>query len=307
LSLDSATALAINEQRRAEAAAKNRVKHSGHPRVPHLVVVPRPLGPLTMRRIHNTLSAALKSATKGGLITRNPAPDAELPKGVAPKPKIWTAEQLGMFLDATEGQRTKPKTRAGEDRVVDLDAGSVKVLELWRETQDKERTDWGSAYNNPVDDDGPYNLVFTRENGAPLDPSQTYLTFVELVKAAGLSHLKFHGLRHMNISLQLEAGVSETVIAMRVGHTSPALIRSTYGHLIGTVASGPPRRPPRSCPARRRPTRKTTPPPSPRTTAPPEPWPRPARTPKTKIPNISPTISPENLSQSMDLIAENRL
>jgi hypothetical protein len=39
----------------------------------------------------------------------------------------------------------------------------------------------------------------------------------------------------MNISLQLEAGVSETVIAMRVGHTSPELIRSTYGHLIGTI------------------------------------------------------------------------
>ena len=29
--------------------------------------------------------------------------------------------------------------------------------------------------------------------------------------------------------------MSETIIAMRVGHTSPALIRSTYGHLIGTV------------------------------------------------------------------------
>ena len=33
----------------------------------------------------------------------------------------------------------------------------------------------------------------------------------------------------------LEAGVSETIIAMRVGHTSPTLIRSTYGHLIGTI------------------------------------------------------------------------
>src|SRR5204863_934267 len=62
-----------------------------------------------------------------------------------------------------------------------------------------------------------------------------YATFVRLVRGAGLSHVKLHGLRHLNISLQLEAGVSETVIAMRVGHTSPALIRSTYGHLIGTV------------------------------------------------------------------------
>lgn len=286
----------INAQRRTEAEEKNRVKHSGRPRVPHLVKVPRPLGPLTMRRIHNTLSGALKSATKAGLIPRNPAPDAELPKAVQPKVKVWTAEQLGAFLDAIEGHRlyplyhlaafagmrrgelcgiswndvdlaagrivvrwqiteqsyrraraaekhgergryrTKPKTRAGEDRVVDLDAVSVKVLKVWRKSQAAEREEWGSAYADPVDEDGtPYRLVFTREDGAPLDPGRTYSEFIRLVRSAGLSHLKLHGLRHLNISLQLEAGVSETVIAMRIGHTSPALIRSTYGHLIGTV------------------------------------------------------------------------
>ena len=83
--------------------------------------------------------------------------------------------------------------------------------------------------------DNPYHLVFTRDHGSPLDPGWTYTEFVRLVRDAGLSHLKLHGLRHLNISLQLEAGVSETIIAMRVGHTSPTLIRSTYGHLIGTV------------------------------------------------------------------------
>jgi hypothetical protein len=56
-----------------------------------------------MRRIHNTLSGALKSAVRAGLIIRNPAPAAELPKAVQPKVKIWTAEQLGAFLNATEG------------------------------------------------------------------------------------------------------------------------------------------------------------------------------------------------------------
>jgi integrase len=291
-----AAAEEINVQRKAEAAAKNRVTHSGRPRVPHLVKVPRPLGPLTMRRIHNTLSSALKSAVKGGLIARNPARDAELPKAVQPKPKVWKAEQLGAFLDAIESQRlyplyhlaafagmrrgelcgiswddvdlvggaitvrwqitdksyrvaraaekqgkigkyrTKPKTQAGEDRVVDLDAISVGVLRAWRKQQAAERLEWGSAYASPADADGtPYNLVFTREDGSPLDPGRTYTMFVRLVREAGLSHLKLHGLRHMNISLQLEAGVSETIIAMRVGHTSPELIRSTYGHLIGTI------------------------------------------------------------------------
>jgi integrase len=281
---------ATNVQRRAEADAKNKETHSGHPRVPHLVKVPRPLGPLTMRRIHNVLSGALKSATRAGLITRNPAPDAELPKAVQPKVKVWTAEELGRFLDATEGHRlyplyhlaafagmrrgelcgiswddvdldaqritvrwqiteqsyrraiaeekqgkraecrTKPKTRAGEDRIVDLDTISTEVLKSWRAVQQREKEEWGAAYSNRTE-----NFVFTRENGEPLDPGRTYFEFVRLVHQAGLSHLKLHGLRHLNISLQLEAGVSETIIAMRIGHTSPALIRSTYGHLIGTV------------------------------------------------------------------------
>jgi integrase len=132
--------------------------------------------------------------------------------------------------------RSKPKTRAGEDRVVDLDSVSVAVLKAWRKKQAAERLKWGPACANPTDEDGQaYNLVFTREDGAPLDPGGIYTVFVDLVRKAGQSHLKLHGLRHMNISLQLEAGVSETIIAMRVGHTSPELIRSTYGHLIGTI------------------------------------------------------------------------
>jgi integrase len=291
-----AAAQETNAQRRAEADAKNAARHSGRPRVPHLVRVPRQFGPLTLRRINNTLSGALKSAVKGGLITRNPAVDAEFSKSAAPKPKVGTAAQLGAFLDAISGERlyvlyhlaafagmrrgelcgiswddvdldaglivirwqitgtgyraaraaelrgergryrSKPKTRAGEDRVVDLDDSSVAALRAWRQRQKEERAAWGDAYVNPAEADGtPYNLVFTREDGSPLDPGQTYANFVRLVRRTGLGHLKLHGLRHVNISLQLDAGVSETVIAMRVGHTSPALIRSTYGHLIGTV------------------------------------------------------------------------
>ena len=288
-------AQAINEERRREAAEKNKVKHSGRPRVPKLVPVPRQLGPFTIRRIHFTLSPALKSAVKGGLIPRNPAPDAEFASAVSPKIKVWTADQLGGFLDLIMRERlyalyslavfagmrrgelcgiswddvdlergrltvrwqitekaywraravernggrgryrSRPKTRAGEDRIVDLDTGSVAVLTAWKTQQAEEAEAWGADYVLPEDDHGPYNLVFTRENGAPLCPSSTWATFVKLVEKSGLTYMKLHGLRHMNISLLLEAGVSETVIAMRVGHTSPSLIRSTYGHLIGTV------------------------------------------------------------------------
>ena len=225
----------INVQRRAEAEAKNKVKHPGHPRVPHLVKVPRPLGPLTMRRIHNTLSGALKSAVKAGLMASNPAPDAELPKAVQPKVKIWTAEQLGAFLDATEKERLYPLyhlaafagMRRGELCGIswdDVDLDKSRITVRWQitdqnyrnakaaEKQGKpavtgrsrrpeqvrtasststpsrpkfsgrgartgpEREEWGPAYQDPRDENGtPYNLVFTREDGAPLDPGRTTL------------------------------------------------------------------------------------------------------------------------------------
>jgi integrase len=285
----------INVSRRAEAAAANTVKHPGRPRVAHLVPVPRRLGPLTFRRIHNVLSGALASAVRSGLIERNPAPDAELPRIVIPRPRIWTADQLGAFLDGIadhrlyplfhlaaytgmrrgevcglcwddvdlargritvrwqitdvgyrnarttdqpgrSGQyRSRPKTRAGDERVVDLDPATIGVLHAWQLAQQREQAGPSRAGLDRHDQHGPYRLAFTRENGEPLDPSHICATFARLVRDTGLPRLKLHGLRHLNISLQIDAGVTETVIAMRVGHSSPALIHSTYGHLIGTV------------------------------------------------------------------------
>lgn len=112
----------------------------------------------------------------------------------------------------------------------------MHVLQQWRSTQLRECREWGLAYAKPIDDHG--GLVFTREDGQPLDPEHAFRTFVTLVRRAGLLHLKLHGLRHLTISLQLEAGVSETIIAMRVGLTTLALIRSTYGHLISIIGQG---------------------------------------------------------------------
>jgi integrase len=147
---DIAAAEATNVQRRAVAEARNRVTHSGRPRVPRLVRVARPLGPLTMRRIHNTLSGALRSAVRAGLISCNPATDAELPRATRPRVKVWTAQQLGAFLDATAGHRMHPffhlaafaGLRRGElcglcwDDV-DLDAGRITVR--WQITHNSYR------------------------------------------------------------------------------------------------------------------------------------------------------------------------
>jgi integrase len=121
-----------------------------------------------------------------------------------------------------------PKTASGEGRVVDLDAETVKVLKRWRVQQTSERLAWGPAWTDT-------GLVFTRQDGAAMHPDHVSKGFAKLVQQTGLPPLKLHGLRHVAVSLQLAAGVDPIVIAMRTGHSSTSLIRSTYGHLIGGV------------------------------------------------------------------------
>lgn len=86
----------INEKRAAAGKRLSAVKRHG---------VPRALSPATIARIHAVLSGALKSATKAGLVPRNVAGDAELPKVERKKVRPPTPEAYGGLLDAIVGER----------------------------------------------------------------------------------------------------------------------------------------------------------------------------------------------------------
>lgn len=61
---------------------------------------------------------------------------------------------------------------------------TVNVLKAWRKEQIAERLAWGPTWSNPED------LVFTREDGRPLDPDWVYKEFVRLVQRAGCVHFR---------------------------------------------------------------------------------------------------------------------
>lgn len=125
--------------------------------------------------------------------------------------------------------RTRPKTRDGEERIIDLDPGSVDVLRAWRKRQYEERELWGDAYDDTDD------LVFTREDGRPLDPNQVYQRFVASVNRLGFKPVPLHLLRHCAASLLIAAGIDIAVISKRLGHSKIDLTVDTYGHLIGKI------------------------------------------------------------------------
>jgi integrase len=99
---------ATNAKAAAEAGRENAARRlAGRKRMvkPTHVPVPRPISPATVARIHAIVSGALRSAVKAGLVTRNVAPDAELPKVEKKKVRPPTPEGYGSMLDAIAGER----------------------------------------------------------------------------------------------------------------------------------------------------------------------------------------------------------
>ena len=125
--------------------------------------------------------------------------------------------------------RSRPKTADGDDRTIDIDTATIAVLKTWRRKQIKERLALGRAYRDRD------NLVFTREDGTPLDPQLAYTTFKRLIRRHQLPEVPLHHLRHGAASIQIEAGIDIAVISKRLGHSRIGLTSDTYGHLIGTV------------------------------------------------------------------------
>jgi len=76
------------------------------------------------------------------------------------------------------------------------------------------------------------DLVFSYPDGKPFDPSTVSHTFVDVLRQAGLPHIRFRDLRHTHATFLLGAGVNVKVVSERLGHASVAFTLDTYGHVM---------------------------------------------------------------------------
>ena len=124
------------------------------------------------------------------------------------------------------GQVLEGPTKTGRGRrTVDLDTTTIEALEEWAAQQTIEQIEWADAYENS-------GLVFTRENGSPLDPDGTSARWNRHVRASGLQRITFHEARHTHATLLLKAGVPIHVVSQRLGHSSVAFTLQQYGHVL---------------------------------------------------------------------------
>jgi integrase len=81
------------------------------------------------------------------------------------------------------------------------------------------------------------DFVFASRQGTPLGHRNVCRAFTRIVKAAGDGEpkLTFHGLRHIYASIMIERGISSTVLAEQIGHTSSTVTEQRYVHLFNRI------------------------------------------------------------------------
>lgn len=78
----------------------------------------------------------------------------------------------------------------------------------------------------------PDDLVFTSQEGKPIDGRVSSHAFARMVKKANLSGIRFHDLGHTFASLTLLCGAKPKVISEALGHSSVAFTMDVYSHII---------------------------------------------------------------------------
>lgn len=110
----------------------------------------------------------------------------------------------------------RPKTRAGW-RVVPLVEPFASILQRHQAAR-------------PSD-----GLVFLDDDGRPIDPRDDGARWRELLRTAGIDHLRQHAARHTAATLLLACGVDQRVVMQILGHSSAAMSQH-YQHVDLTMA-----------------------------------------------------------------------
>jgi integrase len=115
--------------------------------------------------------------------------------------------------------------RARSRRTLFLTPQLVELLRRHRTRLAEERMTVGEAWQ----DNG---LICPSELGTPLDPDHVSHAFSRLCGRAGRSHWHLHELRHSGASLMLAQGTDLYVVFKVLGHSSVAITKDVYGHLV---------------------------------------------------------------------------
>jgi integrase len=124
------------------------------------------------------------------------------------------------------GIRVKaPKTKKGR-RTISLPVVAVEALRTHWRAQQEQRLALGMG-KAPAD-----SPVLATIDGTVQSPAAITKSWSRAMDAIGMPEAGLHGLRHTHASMLIAAGIDILTISRRLGHSSPTITLSVYGHLI---------------------------------------------------------------------------
>lgn len=117
---------------------------------------------------------------------------------------------------------SEPKTKSGK-RDIPLHQNIIKELQAHKARQNKEKLLHGPKY---TDND----LVFCTPQGTPIEPRNFHRKHTEILKKAGLPHIRVHDLRHTVATLLVNNGIDPENIRALLGHSKTSTTLDLYCH-----------------------------------------------------------------------------
>ena len=223
------------------------------------------LGEHTMRHIHRLLQQCLDQAIRDGLIADNPARAFHYPKPKKVSANVLTPAEVEDYLDAAErlghlpmfllaltaGLRqgelialkwsdldTKERTltitekRSVERRELVEYKGGTRIVSLTPEAVELLRLEHAKHPGSPL-------MFMHPATQRPYSPQMVRRLHNEIIKEAGLDHIRFADLRHTCAVLSLQNGMDTKEVSQMLGHFRTAMTRQNYApYLAHTAAKG---------------------------------------------------------------------
>ena len=213
--------------------------------------------------IHRLLQQCLDQAIRDGLITDNPARAFRYPKPKKVSANVLTptevedylvaAQRLGylpMFLlaltaglrqgelialrwsdlDVKEWTLTISESRAVERRELVEYRGGTRTVSLTQEVVELLRTEHTRHPSSPL-------MFMHPATQRPYSPQMVRRMHNEIIKEAGLDHIRFADLRHTCAVLALQNGMGTEEVSQMLGHFRTSMTRQNYAPYLTCPAA----------------------------------------------------------------------
>jgi len=212
------------------------------------------LGEETMRHIHRLLQQCLDQAIRDGLLTENPAKAFRYRKSTTVKANIMTHLEMEDYLDAAERLGYLPMfmlaltTGLRQSELIalkwsdlDIESRTLTIAEN-RAVVRRELVEYGSQTRSIRLTPEVVDLLIMEHSKhpssplmfmhpatqRPYSPQMVRRMHDEIIKEAGIDHIRYVDLRHTCAILALKNGMDTKELAQMLGHYRPTITRQNY-------------------------------------------------------------------------------